>query len=64
MPKQKTHSGTSKRFKITGTGKVMRQQAGLRHRLENKPSTWTRAQTGTVEVAPADRKRIKRLLGR
>jgi len=31
MPKNKTHSGMSKRVKVTGTGKLMRQQAGLRH---------------------------------
>ncbi|HSR28127.1 MAG TPA: bL35 family ribosomal protein, partial [Actinomycetes bacterium] len=27
MPKNKTHSGTSKRFKVTGSGKIMRLQA-------------------------------------
>jgi len=64
MPKNKTHSGTSKRFKITGTGKVLRQRAGRRHMLEHKPSTVTRRLAGTVEVAPADTKRVKRLLGR
>ena len=36
MPKQKTHSGTKKRFKVTGSGKVMKQQAGMRHNLEVK----------------------------
>ena len=64
MPKQKSHSGTTKRFKITGSGKIVRQQAGRRHLLEHKPSTLTRALDGVVEVAPADRKRIKRLLGK
>ena len=39
MPKNKTHSGTAKRVKITGTGKLRRQQTGLRHRLEVKSST-------------------------
>jgi large subunit ribosomal protein L35 len=64
MPKQKTHSGAKKRFKVTGSGKIMRQHGGLRHHLELKPSRLTRRLTGTVEVAPADRKRIKKLLGR
>ncbi|HEX5810532.1 MAG TPA: bL35 family ribosomal protein, partial [Pseudonocardia sp.] len=41
MPKNKTHSGTAKRVKITGTGKLRRQQTRLRHRLEVKPSTVT-----------------------
>ena len=31
MPKQKTHSGAKKRFKVTGSGKIMKQQAGMRH---------------------------------
>ncbi|MDI5966049.1 50S ribosomal protein L35 [Streptomyces sp. SL13] len=64
MPKNKTHSGTSKRFKITGSGKVLRERAGKRHLLEHKPSSKTRALTGTVEVAPSDAKKIKKLLGK
>jgi len=64
MPKNKTHSGTSKRFKITGSGKVLRERAGVRHYLEHKPSTKTRALSGTVQVAPADAKKIKKLLGK
>ena len=64
MPKQKTHSGAKKRFKVTGSGKILRQQGGLRHNFERKPSRLTRRLTGTVEVAPADVKRIKKLLGR
>ncbi|MFD9128779.1 50S ribosomal protein L35 [Kitasatospora sp. NPDC059571] len=64
MPKQKTHSGASKRFKITGSGKVLRERAGRRHLLERKPSTLTRKLAGTVELAPADAKKIKKLLGK
>jgi large subunit ribosomal protein L35 len=62
MPKQKTHSGAKKRFKVTGTGKLLREQAGKRHLLERKPSKLTRRLTGTVEVAPADAKKMKKLL--
>ncbi|MGW3241218.1 50S ribosomal protein L35 [Streptomyces sp. NPDC001070] len=64
MPKNKTHSGASKRFKITGSGKVVRERAGIRHYLEHKPSTKTRAMSGTVVLAPADAKKIKKLLGK
>ncbi len=64
MPKNKTHSGASKRFKISGSGRLLREQAGRRHLLERKPSTLTRRLAGTADVAPADRKRVKRLLGR
>ena len=45
MPKNKTHSGASKRFRVTGSGKIRRQKAGLRHNLEKKPSKVTRRMT-------------------
>jgi large subunit ribosomal protein L35 len=64
MPKNKTHSGIKKRVKITGSGKLRSQHAGLRHKLEKKPSTLTRRLTGTKEIAPADAPRVKKLLGR
>ena len=64
MPKFKPHTGTGKRVKVTGKGKIVRQQAGLRHHLEVKSSRVTRRLTGTVELAPADIKRVKKLLGR
>lgn len=64
MPKNKTHSGAKKRFRLTGTGKVMREQANRRHLLEHKPTTRTRRLAMDVEVAPSDVKKIKRLLGR
>ncbi|GAC1445079.1 MAG: 50S ribosomal protein L35 [Mycobacteriales bacterium] len=63
MPKQKTHSGTKKRIKVTGSGKLLREKAGKRHLLERKPSKLTRRLTGTTEVAPSDAKKIKKLLG-
>ncbi len=64
MPKQKTHSGAKKRFKVTGSGKLMKQQANLRHNFEGKPSTRTRRLALNAEVAPQDTKTIKRLLGK
>ena len=63
MPKQKTHSGTKKRIKVTGSGKLLREKAGKRHLLERKPSKLTRRLSGTTEVAPANRKQVKKLLG-
>ena len=62
--KQKTHKGTAKRIKVTGSGKLRREQAGRRHLLEGKPSKRTRRLKGTEDVAPADVKRMKRLLGK
>lgn len=64
MPKNKTHSGSKKRFRITGSGKVLRQRANRRHYLEHKTTTLTRRLSGTVEVSDADAKRIKKLLGK
>jgi large subunit ribosomal protein L35 len=64
MPKNKTHSGTSKRFRLTGSGKVVRQQANRRHNFEHKPSTRTRRLAGIVPVDGPDARRIRRLLGR
>ena len=64
MPKMKSHTGMRKRVKVTARGKLLIQQAGLRHRLEVKSSRETRRLTGTVEVTGADRKRVRKLLGR
>src|SRR5262245_5162702 len=63
VPKMKSHTGMGKRVKVTGGGKVLREQAGKRHLLEGKSSKVTRRMTGTVEVAKADVKRVKKLLG-
>ncbi len=63
MPKNKTHSGASKRFRVTGTGKIRRQKAGMRHNLEKKSSNLTRRLSGTTEVAKVDVPRAKKLLG-
>ena len=64
MLKQKTHSGAKKRFKVTGSGKIMREQANRRHLLEVKSSKRTRRLAADLEVAPADLKRVKKMLGR
>ena len=64
MPKMKSHTGMGKRVKVTGSGKIVKQNSGLRHKLEKKPSTRTRRLSGTEEVAKVDVPRIKKLLGR
>jgi large subunit ribosomal protein L35 len=63
MPKNKSHSGAGKRFRVTGSGKILREKAGKRHNLEKKASKVTRRLSGTVEVAKADTKRAKKMLG-
>jgi large subunit ribosomal protein L35 len=64
MPKQKTHSGAKKRFKLTGSGKVMKQQAGMRHHLELKTSRRTRRLNQDQVLPTVDAKVAKRLLGK
>ena len=63
MPKMKSHSGASKRFKVSGRGKLLRQQANRRHLLEHKSTRRTRRLDGTAAVASVDVPRVKRLLG-
>ncbi len=64
MPKNKTHSGTKKRFRVTGTGKLMHRQANRNHLLEHKSSRRTRRLANENVTTAADTGRIKRLLGR
>jgi large subunit ribosomal protein L35 len=64
VPKQKTHSGAKKRFRITGSGKVVKQGAGMRHHLEYKSSRVTRRQNQDVVLPTQDAKVIKKLLGK
>ena len=63
MPKMKSHSGAKKRFKITGGGKIRRGQAFTSHLLEKKSSKRKRRLSGEIDVHPADRREVKRLLG-
>jgi len=64
MPKMKTHSGAAKRFKVTGSGKIMRLRANRGHLFEHKSSRVTRRLEGMVPMAKADVREIKKLLGR
>jgi large subunit ribosomal protein L35 len=64
MPKMKSHSGVSKRVKVTGTGKLVAKQCGLRHKMEKKSSEHTRRLTGWEPVSKVDSKRLKKMLGR
>jgi len=69
MPKNKTHSGASKRFKVTGTGKVRRLQAGRKSgaAFASQPTTGSRKKhrrnAGMVVVDKPDTKRVKKMLG-
>ncbi|HEX6503981.1 MAG TPA: 50S ribosomal protein L35 [Terriglobales bacterium] len=62
MPKLKTHSGASKRFKKTGTGKVKRGHSHLRHILTSKDKKRKRKLGTATLVDPADQPKIKRMI--
>ena len=64
MPKMKTHSGSKKRFKVTGSGKLTARRANRNHLLEHKPTTRTRRLANEQVLSPADTKKMKKLLGR
>lgn len=63
MPKMKTHRTSAKRFKVTGSGKVSRRQANRHNGNERFTSKRLRRLKGDTLVAPADEKRIKKMLG-
>jgi large subunit ribosomal protein L35 len=64
MPKQKTNKAAKKRFKLTGSGKVMKQQSGMRHHLEVKSAHRKRRLNQDQVLSPADTKAAKKLLGK
>lgn len=62
MGKLKTHSGTKKRFKVTGTGKIIRKKAGKRHLLTHKSMNKKRRLSSDIEVNSVDLKKVRRLI--
>ena len=62
MPKMKTHSGSKKRFTLTGTGKVKRKHAFKSHILTKKSTKAKRALTQAGTVHEADLSRVKVML--
>ncbi|MBI3742066.1 MAG: 50S ribosomal protein L35 [Chloroflexi bacterium] len=50
MPKIKTHKATAKRFKVTGTGKIMRTKIGKSHLRRNKSKRNKRSFNRTIPV--------------
>jgi len=62
MPKRKPHKGLQKRVKVTARGKVVRRRAGKAHLMSSKPGKRRRRLGRPGLVAPADRRRVRRLL--
>jgi large subunit ribosomal protein L35 len=64
MPKMKTKRAAKKRFKVTASGKVLYQRAGVRHNLERMTGREHRHRFKEAELAPELVPVVKRLLGR
>ena len=62
MPKQKTHKGTKKRFRLTATGKVKHRSAVTSHLASRMTQKRTRQLRGTVVTAKASSKQIVKAL--
>ena len=61
MPKMKSHRGAAKRFRLSGSGKVMRRKATGNHFLIKKSGSRKRRISGMAEVGP-EAKSVKRLI--
>jgi large subunit ribosomal protein L35 len=62
MPKLKTKRGAAKRFKATGTGKILRSKAFSSHILTKKSTKRKRNLRKSTLVDSANRKSIARLV--
>jgi len=62
MPKMKSNSSAKKRFKVTGSGKILFHHAFKNHILTKKSKKQKRRLTGFSEIADVDHVRVERLL--
>ena len=62
MPKMKTHRGAAKRFKKTGTGKIVRSRRNKQHILTKKSPKRKRRLRKATLVDRVDAKRVKQML--
>lgn len=62
LPKQKTHKGAAKRFKVTGTGKVRRHHSMHSHILTKKTTKRKRKLRKSAEVSTAFENAVRQML--
>ena len=62
MPKLKTKSSVKKRFRLTGTGKVIMAQAGKRHGMRKRTPEMRRTARGTTIMQECDAKIVRRFM--
>ena len=63
MPKMKTHKGTAKRFRRTGTGKIMRGKAFKSHILTKKSPKRIRGFRKETVLTAADAQVVSQRMG-
>ena len=62
MPKMKTKSSVKKRFRLTGTGKIIMAQAGKRHGMRKRSQEMKRTARGTTIMRECDAQIIRRFM--
>lgn len=62
MPKMKTHKGTAKRFKVTGTGKIKRNSSNNAHKFAAKSASQKRRLDRHELLTPGDAARVKKMI--
>jgi large subunit ribosomal protein L35 len=62
MPKMKTHKGAARRFKVTGTGKIMRTKHMKSHFRRRKSPRVKRMFDRMLPLDPSQESNVKRLL--
>lgn len=63
MPKQKTHKGAAKRFKVSKRGKIQAEKPGYHHKLTKKSASKKRQARKGLKLENANKKKVKRMLG-
>jgi large subunit ribosomal protein L35 len=64
MPKMKTNRGAAKRFRITGSGKIVHKKAWGQHYFKSKTRSRQIRLKGVNVVSDQDESRVKRMLGK
>lgn len=62
MKKKKTNKSARKRFKVTGTGKILRRRSHARHILTKKSRKRVRKLVSSALVSKADEGRVRKML--
>ena len=64
MPKMKTHKGAARRYRVSGSGKLLRMKRHSSHLRRKKPRSVTRTYSDTVTASAGSRKKVMKLVPR